>query len=404
MTATPAPTEERRDAGTTRGTPGPTADATPTADVTPTAARLATLAVRDFRNLVAVDASFPDDGVVVVGENGHGKSNLLEAIAYLRLLRSVRGARDRDLIRHGAPAFHVAASCAGTAVRRVSVGVDRQGRKRVTLDGAETTRLTEALDALPSVTFSPRDVDLVAGGPGERRRYLDITLALSAPTYLEALRQYRGALARRNAALREAVRRGGAAAGVAAWEPALARYGGALVRARRAWVDAAVDTFAAHCAAIGERGRPTLRYVGAAAEAEDPETAIAEQLERQRETDVRRGLTQAGPHRDDLGMALDGHDLRTVGSAGQHRTAAIVLRLLEAATHRDATGVTPVLLLDDPFAELDRHRTRRILALLAALGPGQHLVCVPRPDEVPAQYTRLARWTIADGTLTATAG
>ncbi|MFM8909674.1 MAG: hypothetical protein ACKOH8_03720, partial [Gemmatimonadota bacterium] len=127
---------------------------------------------------------------------------------------------------------------------------------------------------------------------------------------------------------------------------------------------------------------------------------IAEQLERQRETDVRRGLTQAGPHRDDLGMALDGHDLRSVGSAGQHRTAAIVLRLLEAATHRDATGVTPVLLLDDPFAELDRHRTGRILALLAALGPGQPLVCVPRPDEVPAQYTRLARWTITDGALT----
>ena len=234
--ATPAPTEERRDAGTSRGTPGPTADDAPTA------ARLATLAVRDFRNLVAVDAPFPDDGVVVVGENGHGKSNLLEAIAYLRLLRSVRGARDRDLIRHGAPAFHVAASCAGAAVRRVSVGVDRQGRKLVTLDGAETTRLTEALDALPSVTFSPRDVDLVAGGPGERRRFLDITLALSAPAYLEALRQYRAALARRNAALREAVRRGAAAAGVAAWEPALARHGGSLVRARRAWVAASAPS------------------------------------------------------------------------------------------------------------------------------------------------------------------
>jgi len=375
------------------------AAAASTAPGAPHAARLVTLAVRDFRNLVAVDARFPDDGVVVVGENGHGKSNLLEAIAYLRLLRSVRGARDRDLIRHGAPAFRVAATGAGTSVQRVSVGVDRQGRKRVTLDGAETTRLTEALDALPSVTFSPRDVDLVAGGPGERRRYLDITLALSAPAYLEALRQYRGALARRNAALRDAVRRGAAAAGVAAWEPALARHGGTLVRARRAWIDAAADPFAAHCAAIGERGRPTLRYVGPAAEAEDPEAAIAEQLERQRETDVRRGLTQAGPHRDDLGMALDGHDLRSVGSAGQHRTAAIVLRLLEAATHRDATGVTPVLLLDDPFAELDRHRTGRILALLAALGPGQHLVCVPRPDEVPAQYTRLARWTITDGAL-----
>ena len=376
-----------------------TLGAAPSGDGSPTAARLATLVVRTFRNLAEVDARLPAEGVVIVGENGQGKSNLIEAIAYLRLLRSVRGARDRDLIRHGAPAFHVAASLEGTPAHRVSVGVDRQGRKRVTLDGGDAARLTDALDALPSVTFSPRDVDLVAGGPGERRRYLDITLALSAPAYLEALRQYRAALARRNAALREAVRHGAAAAGVAAWEPALARYGGALVRARRAWVAAAAAPFAAHCAAIGERGVPALRYQSAVAEHEDPEAAIAAQLERQRDHDVRRGLTQAGPHRDDLGMALDGHDLRTVGSAGQHRTAAIVLRLLEAATHRDATGVTPVLLLDDPFAELDRRRTTRILGLLAALGPGQHVVCVPRDDEVPAQYTRLARWTIADGTL-----
>lgn len=364
-----------------------------------TAARLRTLAVRDFRNLAALDLVVPAEGVVVVGENGHGKSNLLEAVAYLRLLRSARGARDRDLIRHGATAFHLGATLAGTAAQRVTAGVERGGRKRVTLDGAVPPRLTDALDALPSVAFAPRDVDLVAGGPAERRRYLDITLALTSPAYLEALRLYRAALVRRNAALREAPRAGVAAAGVAAWEPALARHGGTLVRARRAWVAAHAAAFAAHCAAIGERGVPTLAYESGLAEADDPAAALREQLARQRDGDVRRGLTQTGPHRDDLALALDGHDLRTVGSAGQQRTAAIVLRLLEAATHRDATGVTPVLLLDDPFAELDRGRTARILALLAALGPGQHLVCVPRPDEVPAQHARLPRWTIADGAV-----
>lgn len=189
-------------------------------------------------------------------------------------------------------------------------------------------------------------------------------------------------------------------ASVAAWEPALAEHGATLISHRRTWVAERAEEFARHCAAIGERGAASLRYDSALADEEDPRAALRAQLERQREHDVRRLITHAGPHRDDLALAIDGHDLRTIGSAGQQRTAAIVLRLLEAATHRDATGVTPILLLDDPFAELDRRRTGRILALLESLGTGQCVLCVPREDEIPAQYTRLQRWSVRDGVFT----
>ena len=249
------------------------------------------------------------------------------------------------------------------------------------------------------MTFSPRDVDLVAGGPQERRRYLDITLALTSPRYLQALRHYRAALSRRNAALREAARTGGSTtdlAAVAAWEPALAQHGATLITERQAWVRSRSAEFVARCAAIGETATTGLRYAGTFAEDASAESLL-EALQRQRALDVRRGLTQTGPHRDDLALTLDGHDLRVVGSAGQQRTAAIVLRLLEAATHQGATGVMPLLLLDDPFAELDRGRTERILALLDGIGDGQHLVCVPRADEIPTRFTRLARWTVRAG-------
>lgn len=366
------------------------------------AARLDALTVRDFRNIAHAELRCAADGIVVLGENGHGKSNLVESIAYLRLMRSQRGARDRDLIRHGEPAFHVAAEVSGVAAHRLTAAVDKQGRKKITIDGGEPEKLTDALDALPSVSFSPRDVDLVAGSPAERRRYLDITLALTSRAYLNALRHYRGALARRNAALRDAGRaaRGNqatAVAAVAAWEPALAEHGAVLVSHRRDWVAERGAEFARQCVAIGERGAPTLGYSSTLAEAPDVRTALREQLERQREHDVRRCLTHSGPHRDDLALELDGHDLRGVGSAGQQRTAAIVLRLLEAATHRDAKGVTPLLLLDDPFAELDRRRTGRILALLDEVGTGQCVLCVPREDEIPKQFTRLERWRVRDG-------
>ncbi|MDQ8169686.1 MAG: DNA replication and repair protein RecF [Gemmatimonadota bacterium] len=362
-------------------------------------ARLRTFALQTFRNVTTAELTLPSEGIVVVGDNGQGKSNLVEAIGYLRLLRSGRGARDRDCIQHGAAAFHLSASLEGVTATRVTAAVDRQGRKKVTLDGREPERLTEALDALPSVTFSPRDVDLVAGGPQERRRYLDITLALTSPRYLQALRHYRAALSRRNAALREAARTGGSTtdlAAVAAWEPALAQHGATLITERQAWVRSRSAEFVARCAAIGETATTGLRYAGTFAEDASAESLL-EALQRQRALDVRRGLTQTGPHRDDLALTLDGHDLRVVGSAGQQRTAAIVLRLLEAATHQGARGVMPLLLLDDPFAELDRGRTERILALLDGIGDGQHLVCVPRADEIPTRFTRLARWTVRAG-------
>jgi DNA replication and repair protein RecF len=226
------------------------------------AALLGSLAVRDFRNIAAAELSFPADGVVIVGDNGQGKTNLVEAVAYLRLQRSLRGARDRDLIRFDAAAFHIAAELGGVAAHRASVGVDRVGRKKVTLDGGEPEKLTDALDALPSVSFSPRDVDLIAGAPAERRRYLDITLALTSPAYLHALRRYRAALVRRNAALRETAKherrtRRADLAAVAAWEPALAENGAVLVEGRRRWVEARGALFTARCATIGEAAAST---------------------------------------------------------------------------------------------------------------------------------------------------
>lgn len=369
----------------------------------PRAARLDALTLHDFRNVSTARLELPPEGIALVGENGQGKTNAVEAIAYLRLLRSMRGARDRDLIRFGAPAFHIAAELGNLPAMRMSVGVDRAGRKKVTLDGAEPEKLTDALDALPSVSFSPRDVDLIAGAPAERRRYLDITLALTSPAYLNALRRYRAALLRRNAALRDASRKGPArtmVTAVAAWEPALAEHGAILVQARRAWTQSHAARFAGLSQAIGETQPATLAYAGGAAEAADPRAELLVQLERQREQDLRRGLTHAGPHRDDLVLRLDTHDLRQVGSAGQQRTAAIVLRMLEGATHREATGVIPALLLDDPFAELDRRRAARILTLLEEEGVGQCVLCVPREDEIPPQFTRLARWSVRAGTFT----
>jgi DNA replication and repair protein RecF len=372
---------------------------------------LETLSIRDFRNLARVRLDVPADGMAIVGDNGHGKTNLLEAIYYFQLLRSARGARDQDIVRFGAPGFHLAAEATlGRRIALTAAFVRAGKKKKVTIDGSEPTRLSDALGSLPSVMFSPRDVELVAGSPSERRRFLDVALALTSKRYLAALQQYRAALVRRNAALRDAARKN-EASGIAratVWEPALAEHGAVLWAARVAWVNRVADDFANLCATIGERGDVRMRYATTSATsaagsegASVPElaTRLADSLASHRAADLRRGLTHAGPHRDDLELILGGHALRAFGSAGQQRTASIALRLLEAATLRGA-GSTPLVLLDDPFAELDARRAARILELLGSSGvTHQTILAVPRSADIPSEMTSLRRFRVEDGAV-----
>lgn len=365
-------------------------------------ARVEKLTLRDFRNFAALELAPPEEGFVAIGENGQGKTNLLEAIYYFSLLRSIRGARDADVARFGAGGFYVEALVHAPARRELSIGFEKAGRrKRVRRDGSVVERLSDALGALPAVMFAPGDVELVAGAPSARRRYLDIMLAVSSRGYLNALQLYRGALERRNAALREAVRHGRAdTRSIEVWEEPLAQHGASLIRTRRSWVARMSDRFADRCAAIGEQGAALMAYeTSVDANAESIESELANALAARRATDVRMGITGAGPHRDDLTLTLDGRRLRDFGSAGQQRTAAIALRTLEAETLRESHDVSPVFLLDDPFAELDPRRSERVLRLLRSVGLGQTFLTVPRESDIPADLVDMPRYRITAGSV-----
>jgi len=364
--------------------------------------RLNNIAIRDFRNLERVDLELPPDGAVIVGDNGQGKTNFLEAIYYLQILRSIRDARDPDLTRFDATGFHISAQAHTPEPHEFSIGFDRNAkRKKVMRDGTEIRRLSDALGALPSVMFSPRDLELVSGAPAERRRYLDVVLALTDRKYLSALQSYRANLARRNAALRNATRRGSSAneQQIAVWEPALAEHGSLLIEARARWVRDHSASFSDRLQRIGEKGSAQMRYVSPFADSEARYDVLLAAYEEKRALDLRRGLTHVGPHRDDLELTLDDRDLRLFGSAGQQRSAAIALRLLEAATLNVHSGAEPLLLLDDPFAELDIHRAGRILVMLEERGLGQTILVVPREADIPPGLMRLDRLEISGGSI-----
>jgi DNA replication and repair protein RecF len=378
-----------------------TAGSAAPAAATTARATLRSLAARDFRNLAHLDLEVPADGLVLVGDNGHGKTNVLEAIHYLELFRSSRGARDQDLVRFGADGFHLSAAIDTDRAHEVSVGFVRAGkRKRVKIDGGIPDRLSDALGALPSVMLSPADVDLVAGTPAARRRYLDIVLALTSRTYLTHLQRYRAALVRRNAALRDAARGARGDREVAVWEEPLAEHGAVLWEHRLSWAAEYAERFAARCAAIGEKESVAMRYEPPLAGASDLRESLARALMEKRPLDLKRCLTHPGPHRDDLTLTIDGRELRTFGSAGQQRTASIALRMLEVETLRERRGRTPLLLLDDPFAELDVRRSSRIVQLLADAGLGQTILAVPRESDIPAELPRLQRFRVLRGSVT----
>jgi DNA replication and repair protein RecF len=378
------------------------ADATP-ADTTPSEERirLNRVSIRNFRNLERVDLDLPADGAVVVGDNGQGKTNFLEAIYYLQILRSFRDARDQDVTRFDTTGFHISARAHTPSAHEIGVGFDRATkRKKVTIDGTEYRRLSDGLGALPAVMFSPRDVELISGSPAERRRYLDLVLALTDRRYLHALQQYRANLVRRNAALRIASRRGSHnIQEVAVWEPALADHGSILIETRARWVEEHAAEFTNLAEKIGEQGRAEMRYSSPFADAEARRDVLLAAFDEKRSLDVRRGLTHVGPHRDDLEITLDDRDLRSFGSAGQQRSAAIALRMLEAATLRQHAGAEPLLLLDDPFAELDIHRAGKILVMLEQRGLGQTILVVPREADIPAGLMQLDRLSIRGGEI-----
>ena len=355
------------------------------------------IVARGFRNLADLDLPLPSAGAVFLGPNGHGKTNLLELLYYPVLFRSLRGARDGEVARHGEAGFSLTLTLAG-GPRPHELGTTFRSagkQKRILLDGAVPERLGEAIGRWLAVAFLPTDLRLVQGPAAGRRQYLDRVLSLADRAYLAALTRYRAALAQRNAALRQ--RRADLAG---AFDGPLASAGADLVRRRVAWVSGCAERFTAEAEELGELEPLSLRYRGDAALGDEARWPAA--LERAAERDVALGMTTVGPQRHDLELRLGGRALKEVGSTGQQRTAAVALKLCERETLAEASGQEPALLLDDVFAELDRGRQERLAARLAGGAP-QTFLTAPDAEDLPEPF-HLEPLAVTAGQVSAAAG
>lgn len=361
--------------------------------------RLISLRLHDFRSYHTLILTPPEGVTVIVGENGAGKTNLLEAVHLCCLGRSHRTSSDGEMIRHGQETAAVQLIVERKDGRH-DVGVrlyeSQKRRKLLYLNGKPAARMGEMMGHATCVMFSPEDLSIVKEGPQARRRFLDMLLSQCQRAYFYALQTYNAALRQRNALLKT-LARGGDISQLDAWDEQLSLAAAPVVRLRAETAERLNELARAHYAFIGGREDETLRvsYRGQLA-ALDPGAQMLKQLRAGRAEDLRRQTTLTGPHRDDLTLTLSGQELRAYGSQGQARTAALALKLAAFDLLTQTQGEPPLLLLDDVLSELDASRRQRLIERIK--NAQALLTCTDRGDFSGARPACVLK--VADGQIT----
>jgi len=365
--------------------------------------RLDHLWLTDFRNAAATSLDLAPAGLTVIeGRNGQGKTNLLEAVAWLATLESFRGAPTEALVRAGAESAVIrAAGQRGGHDLLIEGEITLRGRTRVQVNRQPLRRTRDLLGALRVSVFSPDDLVLLKGGPAERRRYLDDLLVACHPRW-DALRaDLDRTLRQRGALLKQAGGRltGDTAPTLDVWDAKLASAGTELADGRAALVDRLQPEVAKAYDELAGVQIPLQLVYEAPWRRQSGGPGLAEALARARTDDVRRGVSTVGPHRDELAVRLGGLPARTHASQGEQRCLALALRLAGHAVVREEAREDPVLLLDDVFSELDPDRSR---ALVEHLPDGQALLTTAGP--LPPGVRPAARLLMRAGVVTAAPG
>jgi DNA replication and repair protein RecF len=350
--------------------------------------------VHKFRNHTQTDAVFGEGVNVLVGQNGAGKTNLLEAISYLCLTKSFFGSTDGIVLQIGEERFEVSGELEGDAGIRHHVAVTyQQGdkEKEFFVNRTRVEKFSDVVGRFPVVVLSPESGAITTGGPADRRRFLDFVISQASKAYLEDLLEYRRVLRQRNKVLLDSkLSRTDASELLEPWNQELVDRGVRIVHRRHLFLEE-LQPLVAECygSIAGKAENPTMRYessVGSEglASEEAIRQAFRKELKRKAGEEKRFGLTLVGPHRDELLLEINSLGVRSHASQGQHKTFLIALKVAEFLYLQSMRNERPVLLLDDIFTELDEHRAERLLALTRSVG--QSFITTTSGSVFPADF------------------
>lgn len=332
--------------------------------------QLKELSLNNFRNYVKLELKFNSNLVVFFGRNAQGKTNILESIFLSCTGRSHRTSKDKELILWGKDRASVKILCSkeeGDSL--IELFLHSKDRKKIHINGIPAQRLGELMGHLNSVLFSPEDLKLVKGGPGERRRFIDMEISQVRPRYFYSLQQYNRILKQRNNLLKEIQQNSSLRKTLPIWNEQLAKVSAYIMLQRKFFIDSLYHIskqihreISAGSEELEVWYNPSISF-----DTEDMNKIaeiFLETLQKNEEEDIKRGSTSKGCHRDDMQININGVDLKTFGSQGQQRTAVLSLKLSEIELMYRETGEYPILLLDDVMSELDNFRQKMLLSYL----------------------------------------
>ena len=358
---------------------------------------LKTLSLTNFKNIAQTSLNFSPNINGLLGRNGMGKSNLLDAIYFLSLCKSFSGLTDEQLIRNG-EAF---AMLRGLYLRRgideeLTLGMAKGKRKQLRRGGKEYRRLSEHIGNFPVVLVAPRDMELIGGSSEERRKFVDIIISQSDPVYLDRLIRYAALVQQRNRLLRDKADNPDLYASIELPLAAAADY---ITRSRARMIERFRPIFAKLYREIsGTDETPSISY---SSKMNDTGLPLEHLLAESRPKDLILGHTTVGPHRDDILLTLDGMPAKTTASQGQSKTFTIAMRLSQYEFLHEAAGMKPLLLLDDIFDKLDASRVANIVDIVSRDMFGQIFITDTNRDHLDSIMSRSAvdyrLWEVADG-------
>ena len=353
----------------------------------------------DFRCFPEVDLEIGPGLTVLHGANAQGKTSLLEAIAWVARARSFRGVGDGMLVRSGCEEAIVRAEVVtGERKQLFEAELRATGRNRIQCNRQPVTRARDLFGLLRVTVFAPDDLALVKDGPAVRREYLDELLAMVSARYDAARTDFERVLKQRNALLRGGVRDDEARTTLDVFDDQLVAAATELVRGRLRLAERLAPAVDRAYQVLAADTRPVVAtYIAEWSERPedaDVEADLRDALARRRRTEIERGITLVGPHRDEWRLTIDGFDARQQASQGEQRTLALSLRLAGHEIVGELTGTSPVLLLDDVFSELDAQRAN---ALVANLPAGQTLVTTA--GTIPPDVVAERRLIVAGGRI-----
>lgn len=342
--------------------------------------RVLAVSLRDFRCYEHAEVTVGEGLTVVSGPNGAGKTNLLEAVYFGCTGRSCRTTNEREVVRFGAGATRVVVRALGEdGPHELSVGFAPGQPKRMRADGAPVERLVDVSERPLVSVFLPERLELIKGAPSIRRAHTDQLVSALWPARAGTRRAYAQSLAQRNALISRIRNGQGSRASLATWDAQLAAHGIALMQDRARAIDTISESFTRLADSLGLAGGPRLRYRprSRAGEAGELVAELAERID----SDLERGFTGHGPHRDDVSFTSQGRELRAYGSQGQQRLAVLALLLAEREAIAAVRDLIPVMLLDDVMSELDRDRRETLVEALRA--GGQAVITTTDLEHVP---------------------